>query len=500
MLTKALRLASMLRPQIMTRRGAALAIALSAMALVVWLIASPTIDPQLVFLFLAVPVLGSAITGNVLVPIAVTAAGLAIGIAVVDHSDLATGDVLVAAGYLLAGAAATLSAARIREAFDQATVSSAYAQAREDHLRSILDTVPDAMIVIDDTGNIQSFSHAAERLFGLTESEAVGRNVRELMPSPYREAHDGYISRYLQTGERRIIGIGRLVVGERKDGSTFPMELSVGEMKSAGQRFFTGFVRDLTEKQEKETRLQELQSEVMHMSRLTSMGNMASALAHELNQPLTAITNYLRGSARLLQAEAIDKARLGDALGQAADQALRAGEIIRRLRDFLARGDSDRRLEHLPRLIEEASALALVGAKDKGVLIRFSFSPDADTVLADRVQIQQVVLNLIRNGIEAMADTTLKTLTVATAPCGEKLVEVSVTDTGSGIDDETAARLFQPFTTTKMHGMGLGLSICRTIVEAHGGHIRAERNPIGGTRFLFTLPRPPAAEDIEPDD
>ncbi len=483
----------------MTWRSAALAIIMSAMALVVWLIAAPTVEPRLVFLFLAVPVLGSAITGNVIVPMAVTAAGLAIGIAVVGNSALAAGDVFVAAGYLLAGAAATLSAARIREAFHQATVSGAYAQAREDHLRSILDTVPDAMIVIDETGSIQSFSHAAERLFGLTESEAVGRNVRELMPSPYRDAHDGYISRYLLTGERRIIGIGRLVVGERKDGSTFPMELSVGEMKSAGQRFFTGFVRDLTEKQEKETRLQELQSEVMHMSRLTSMGNMASALAHELNQPLTAITNYLRGSTRLLQAETVDKARLGDALGQAADQALRAGEIIRRLRDFLARGDADRRVEHLPRLIEEASALALVGAKDKGVLIRFNFSPDADTVLADRVQIQQVVLNLIRNGIEAMADTPAKTLTVATAPYGGKLVAVSVTDTGSGIDDETAARLFQPFTTTKMHGMGLGLSICRTIVEAHGGHIKAERNPTGGARFVFTLPRPPAAEEIEPD-
>ena len=256
---------------------------MSAMALAVWLIAAPELDRRMVFLFLAVPVLASAITGKILVPVAVAAAGLVIGIAVVMQGPPDTGTLFASAGFLLAGGAATLSAARIRQAFHQAAVASAYAQAREDHLRSILDTVPDAMIVIDEKGIMYSFSPAAERLFGLTEAEAIGRNVRELMPSPYREAHDGYIERYLRTGERRIIGIGRLVVGERKDGSTFPMELSVGEMNSGGERFFTGFVRDLTEKQEKEAPLQELQAELMHMSRLTTMGNMASALAHELN-------------------------------------------------------------------------------------------------------------------------------------------------------------------------------------------------------------------------
>jgi two-component system sensor kinase FixL len=222
---------------------------------------------------------------------------------------------------------------------------------------------------------------------------------------------------------------------------------------------------------------------------------MASALAHELNQPLTAIANYLRGSNRLLQAETIDRQRLIDALAQAGDQALRAGEIIRRLRDFLARGETDRRVENLPRLIEEASALALVGAKDKGILIRFSFDRDAENVLADKVQIQQVVLNLIRNGIEAMADSPVRTLSISTAATGDSLVTITVSDTGSGMDKETAARLFQPFVTTKLQGMGLGLSICRTIVEAHGGNIRAENNPAAGARFVFTLLRAPREED-----
>ena len=174
------------------------------------------------------------------------------------------------------------------------------ALAREAHLQSILDTVPEAMIVIDERGFIQSFSSAAERLFGCQAAEVIGRNVSILMPTPYRENHDGYLLRYMTTGERRIIGIGRVVVGQRKDGSTFPMELAVGEMKSGDQRYFTGFIRDLTERQQTEARLQELQSELVHISRLTAMGEMASTLAHELNQPLSAIANYLKGSRRLL--------------------------------------------------------------------------------------------------------------------------------------------------------------------------------------------------------
>ena len=231
----------------------------------------------------------------------------------------------------------------------------------------------------------------------------IGQNVKNLMPSPYRENHDGYLQRYLSTGERRIIGIGRVVVGQRKDGSTFPMELAVGEMKSGDQRFFTGFIRDLTERQKTEARLQELQSELVHISRLTAMGEMASTLAHELNQPLSAIANYLKGSRRLLEGVSDEKsATMRDALDKAADQAMRAGQIIRRLRDFVARGESERRVESITKLVEEASALALVGVKDLGIRVQFQFDPEIDLVIADRVQIQQVLLNLIRNAMEAM--------------------------------------------------------------------------------------------------
>jgi two-component system sensor kinase FixL len=366
--------------------------------------------------------------------------------------------------------------------------------AREAHLRSILDTVPDAMIVIDEHGIMSSFSKAAERLFGYTAAEAIGKNVKILMPEPYRGAHDGYVGRYLATGERRIIGIGRVVVGERKDGSTFPMELSVGEMHSNRQRFFTGFVRDLSERQVAEARLQELQSELVHISRLTAMGEMASTLAHEINQPLSAIANYLKGSRRLLEGND-DAAPVREAMDKATEQALRAGDIIRRLRDFVSRGETERRAESLPKLIEEAGALALVGAKEHDVRVRFLFDPAAELVMADRVQIQQVLLNLMRNAVEAMGESPRRELTLQTALCDGGMVEVAVADTGPGLADEVAQQLFQPFVTTKRQGMGVGLSISRTIVDAHGGRIWAEKNVGGGTVFRFTL-RSVAREEI----
>ena len=348
------------------------------------------------------------------------------------------------------------------------------------------------MVVIDIRGIMQSFSAAAERLFGYSPDEVIGKNVSMLMPSPYREQHDGYLERYLRTGERRIIGIGRVVVGERKDGSTFPMELSVGEMKSGKDRFFTGFIRDLSERQKTESRLQELQSELVHISRLTAMGEMASTLAHELNQPLSAISNYLKGSRRLLEANTDERSSMmRDALDKAAEQALRAGQIIRRLRDFVARGESERRVENITKLVEEASALALVGAKDQAIRVRFRFDPSVELVLADKIQIQQVLLNLMRNAVEAMQDSAKRELLLAAAPAENDMVRVTVADTGSGIAPDVASQLFQPFVTTKQQGMGVGLSICRTIVESHGGQIWAEPNPGGGTVFQFHAQKRP---------
>lgn len=389
--------------------------------------------------------------------------------------------------YLAASCALAAAAWRLRRMTTTARTMLAISRQRQDHLQSILDTVPEAMIVIDEAGTIRSFSAAAERLFGWTAAEAIGCNVTLLMPDPYRAEHARYLGRYLDTGERRIIGIGRVAVGVRRDGSTFPIELAVGEMRTGRRRFFTGFIRDLTEPQATERRLQDMQSELIHVSRLTSMGEMASALAHELNQPLSAIASYMKGSVRLLDSEAPDLDRIRAALTAAGEQALRAGEIIRRLRGFVGKGEAAMRIEALPKLVEEAGALAMMGARDSGVRLEFNLSPKVGPVMADKVQVQQVVLNLMRNAVEAMSESPVRNLTVEANPLEGGWVEVLIADTGPGLAPEVLERLFQPFVTTKAEGMGVGLSICRTIIEAHGGELTAGNRPAGGAVFRFTL-------------
>ncbi len=469
--------------------GYALALAATAVTFALsFMLAAMENEPVRYLLFVPA-VLISAAVGGLGPGLLATGLGAVLGLVPITGSgELGTSEWVNVIVFALVGAGVAWSGDQLQRHRLSAAASARDALAREAHLQSILDTVPDAMVVIDERGIIQSFSSAAERLFGYIGVEALGRNVSVLMPSPYRESHDGYLERYLRTGERRIIGIGRVVVGERKDGSTFPMELAVGEMRSSNRRFFTGFIRDLTERQKTEARLQELQSELVHISRLTAMGEMASTLAHELNQPLAAIANYMKGSRRLLETSTDERAgMLRDAMDKAADQALRAGQIIRRLRDFVARGESERRVESVKKMIEEASALALVGAKDRGVRVLFQFDPSAELVMADKVQIQQVLLNLMRNAIEAMETSKKRELVISTMAAGDDMIAISVADTGSGIPADVKKQLFQPFFTTKRHGMGVGLSISRTIVEAHGGTIGVEENSPGGTVFRVTL-------------
>lgn len=357
------------------------------------------------------------------------------------------------------------------------------------HLRSILETVPDAMVIITAKGRILSFSKAAERLFGFAEAELVGENVSTLMPSPDRERHDGYLERYLKTGEKRIIGIGRLVTGRRRDGTTFPMELSVGEATIGDERVFTGFIRDLTERQEYEKRLHTVQAELAHVSRVTAMGTLATSIAHELNQPLTAIANYVETASTMLAGDRDEEAvaSIRWALDECANEAVRAGQIVRRLRDYISRGETERQVVSLARLVNEASALAFVGSGTQSVDLTVNIA-EGDLVLVDRVQIQQVLLNLIRNAIEAMHDLPHGRLTISAVRRDPGFLEVIVSDSGPGLAPEIADNLFAPFHSTKATGMGVGLSISRTIVEGHEGRIWADASPYGGMSFHFTLP------------
>ncbi len=360
--------------------------------------------------------------------------------------------------------------------------------AREAHLRSILETIPDAMIVIDERGHILSFSAAAEKMFGFSEDEVRGENVSTLMPSPDRERHDFYLSRYLATGNRKIIGIGRVTTARHRDGTTFPIHLHVGEAKIGEQRVFTGFIRDLTERQQTELRLHDLQEELAHVSRVTAMGTLATSIAHELNQPLTAIANYVETAEELL--ENCDEETLAivrEAMKDCAKQSVRAGQIVRRLRDFISRGESERRIESLERVVNEASALAMVGAGERGIALEVKLDPAVDRVLIDRIPVQQVILNLVRNAIEAMADSPVRRLRITSGSTGDGFVRVSIEDSGPGLAPDVAGRLFQPFVSTKSEGMGLGLSICHTIIQGQSGRIWTETSGFGGTAFHFTL-------------
>ncbi|QZH75416.1 MAG: PAS domain S-box protein [Erythrobacter sp.] len=362
--------------------------------------------------------------------------------------------------------------------------------AREAHLRSILETAPDGMITIDEHGIIQWFSTAAERLFGYTADEVVGRNVAILMPEPDAHLHDGFLERYLATGERRVIGAARQVVGRRKDGSLFPHEMFVGEAVVGKRRIFTGFVRDLTAREEADQHLREMQSELLHISRIATAGTMATAMAHEINQPLTAIANYVQSAAAMIHGRPGDEL-LRSALEEAGREAIRAGAIIQRLRDFVSRGELARTAEPIRHLLTEACTFASIGGVSTSLGCRIDAPASLPAVFVDRVQIQQVLINLIRNAKEAMDDKG--TIHITARQDGD-FVCVNVRDTGPGLPATLINSVFDPFVSTKATGMGLGLAICRTIIEAHGGKLWCSNASEGGAEFRFTIPKAEAID------
>ena len=359
----------------------------------------------------------------------------------------------------------------------------------EDKLRRVIDAALDGMVVIDSCGTVLLYNAACERLFGYFPEEVLGSNVKMLMTPPDRKNHDTYILNYLRTGTARIIGSGRDVTGRRKDGSTVPIRLSVGELRDDDDApLFIGTLHDLTETLRARERIEELQSELMQVARASAVGEMGSALAHELTQPLSAVSGFVEASAALIdQGGGEFPARVREYMEQAVAQALRAGAVVRLLREFTVRGDTERSVEDINAVVEEICALATVGTATDGIDLKLNLAADLPPVLIDHVQIQQVVLNLVRNSIDALGDCATRTITVATVPGGDR-VEVVVSDNGPGLPSEIRERVFEPFVSTKRDGIGIGLSICRTIVEAHGGRIAVDTGTECGTGFRFSVP------------
>ncbi len=359
----------------------------------------------------------------------------------------------------------------------------------EQILQTVYDTSLDAIIVIDQKGLMRSYNKIAEKLFHYSAKEVLGQNIKMLMPPYFAEQHDGYMERYLRTGEKRIIGIGRVVTGQKKDGSTFPLELSIGEAKIGEVRLFAGFIRDLSERQQMEQRVHELQEELVHASRLASLGEITSMVAHEVNQPLSASGTYLEVARELLVSEREDRLAGGlKAIEQAAAQIRRVGDTVRRIREFARKKTPDLAFEDINRIVEEANAIAAVGTKAKNIRTIFDLSAQHPKTRVDRIQIQQVVMNLVRNAMDAMTDFDRRELVLQSRINDAGEIEISVLDSGPGIAETVVKRLFTPFMTTKSDGTGLGLAICRSIVEAHGGRLWHEKSPLGGAAFKFTLP------------
>ncbi|MBS0387266.1 MAG: PAS domain S-box protein [Proteobacteria bacterium] len=362
-------------------------------------------------------------------------------------------------------------------------------------LQALLDACVDAVIIIDHRGCVTTFNRAAARMFGYEPAQVIGQNVSMLMPAPDRDRHDRYLKNYLDTGTPKVIGVGRDVTALRRDGSQFPVSLAVGRIDGYDPPHFVGFLHDLSARRAQETQrleaeqaVREARERLMHVARLSTMGEMTTGLAHEINQPLTAITMYAQAAERLASQSGADLGEVVGALRQISAQALRAGEIIRRLRDLVRSRQTREELLDLNAVVRGLVVLAESDARANNVQLDIDLADSLPPVLGDTIQLQQVMLNLVRNAIEAVQSPGCEhRVTLRTARTGNG-VEMSVSDLGPGLDAAIRDRLFEAFATTKPAGTGLGLAISRSIVEAHGGRLAWRANEPRGSCFHFNLP------------
>jgi two-component system, LuxR family, sensor kinase FixL len=357
-------------------------------------------------------------------------------------------------------------------------------------LRTLTETAVDGVIMIDARGVVLMFNPACEKLFGYSADAVIGENVKMLMPQPYRHEHDRYITNYRDTRDPKIIGIGREVIGLRKDGSTFPMDLSVGEARQDGESIFVGIIRDLTSRKRTEAELEQARAELVRVARVTSLGELTAAIAHEVNQPLTGLVSSGNACLRWLAGDVPNLKAARESVERMISAGSRAGEVIRRIRALVGKAPPLRDRLNINDAITEVIALIRGEIQRNRISLRTKLSTDVPLVLGDRIQLQQVILNLILNAIEAMSDVSPqpRELSVSSAKDGPNGALVSVRDSGTGLDGTVLDRLFEAFYTTKSHGMGIGLAVSRTIIQAHGGRLWAMPNVPQGAIFQFTLP------------
>jgi two-component system sensor kinase FixL len=356
---------------------------------------------------------------------------------------------------------------------------------------ALLDAAVDGIILSDHTGSIEVFNHAAERLFGYAAAEITGRNIKELMNAEDARAHDGHIARFVATRVPHIIGKGREVTARRKDGTVFPAFLSVGLVSGSDPPRFFGFIQDVSSQRQSEDEARRLQERLWHVSRLATMGEMASGIAHELNQPLAAIANYAQACDRLLSKPDADIPEVREALKEITGQAVRAGDIIRRLRGLASRASGHSRATDVNALISELTDLVKWDLRAHEVQYRLDAAPALPSVDVHPEQLQQVVLNLIRNAIESLAHSVQRDrdITVRTTLTDQKDVEIAVCDNGPGVPSDMVSRLFDPFYTSKATGTGLGLAMSRTIIGQHHGTLTYRANVPSGACFVVRLPQ-----------
>jgi two-component system sensor kinase FixL len=359
----------------------------------------------------------------------------------------------------------------------------------EARLRAILDTAVEGIVTIDAKGKIEMCNPAAARMFGYTAGELLGHSVNQLIPEGQRDAHDGFVAASQARNEEGLLRAAREVTGLRKDGSQFPVEIAVGGFENGG-RHFTGILRDITQRKGLEERLRRQQAELIHAQRLTTAGELAATMAHELNQPLGAIANYLGGVMLRFRAVLEAHPSLGDAITETLRLSKRAAEIVNGIRDLVRRHEHGREWLDVEAVIGAALGLARAELDRRGIKAQALVAPDLPPVWGQRVHLQQVLLNLILNAMEAMeaVPPESRKLSVSAGPGLAGQVEIGVADTGPGYSEGLAGTIFEPFVSTKPEGMGLGLSICRTIAEAHGGQVTARRGNGPGAVFILALP------------